>query len=217
MSKPSCSIRRRPCPPSAGSAKVSFEDAICRYGALVRCVRHFSGPYASEGAGGRHQSMNGVSNAEVKAFWEDNPVAAEGIAAEPGTPRVLPHLRCVARGRRLRAVGLFQPDTRILRFGGPGGPRRRLRQWLCAKAVCALRRLGGRRRSHPDGYRSMQGAFRTGRIDRRFSSSPMGSAFHSTMRASISPVRWACCITSNIRGRWSRRCTACSSPAAASS
>lgn len=30
--------------------------------------------------------MNGVSNAEVKAFWEDNPVAAEGIAAEPGTP-----------------------------------------------------------------------------------------------------------------------------------
>jgi SAM-dependent methyltransferase len=30
--------------------------------------------------------MNGVSNAEVKAFWEENPVAAEAIAAEPGTP-----------------------------------------------------------------------------------------------------------------------------------
>jgi len=30
--------------------------------------------------------MNAVSNADVKAFWEDNPVAAEGIVAEPGTP-----------------------------------------------------------------------------------------------------------------------------------
>jgi SAM-dependent methyltransferase len=30
--------------------------------------------------------MSGVSNAEVKSFWEANPVAAEGIAAAPGTP-----------------------------------------------------------------------------------------------------------------------------------
>jgi len=30
--------------------------------------------------------MSVVSNAEVKAFWEENPVAAEAITAKPGTP-----------------------------------------------------------------------------------------------------------------------------------
>lgn len=30
--------------------------------------------------------MTGISNTEVKSFWESNPVAAESIAAVPGTP-----------------------------------------------------------------------------------------------------------------------------------
>ena len=61
------------------------------------------------------EGMNSsVTNAEVKAFWEDNPVAAEGIGEAPGTPgffRAFDALRVSPDGTQI-AYALEQEDGR---------------------------------------------------------------------------------------------------------
>jgi SAM-dependent methyltransferase len=139
--------------------------------------------------------MTGVSNTEVKSFWEANPVAAEGIAAPVGTPEFFKafdvlreaddcepwnfsdqiHGYSKSAGQRVLDVGCGNGYV-LAQYAKFGADVAGVDLTQTAIELCKTRfALAG-----------LKGDFRL----------PMATGCLSRTALSISPARWACCITS---------------------
>lgn len=149
-----------------------------------------------------------VSNAEVRDFWEKNPVAAAAISAEPGSRAFFEAFDALREAEDLEP---YPYSNRMHGYESSAG--KRVLDVGCGNGYVLAHYA--RHGAEVHGIDLTETALRLSR--RRFEVAGLDGAFCLTdgkpsltpTATSISSARWGCCTTSRTRGPWWRRFTGC--------